>query len=252
MIAEELLNYISENIERGYRPEDLRQALLDAGWEEGDIDAAFEHIHISQTIRKRQQLDSQPTRFFKQRLLAGALTSLMVISLLGFGYIYYQKTDASESRDYSRYTDRLNMDVRLYDTKYEIGEAFQGNFYISYGGEPFSGVVLYSISKEGSSRSAHFTKYGEFQDVDFDDANKKNGLEIKLQPYRFQNASIHSLDEAFDQSGTYTYKLSAFACEEVELATGKSCQDLKAADLINQKPLKTASRDVEVYRSKNK
>lgn len=81
-MEKELINYIKESKEKGFSDEDIKKALLDAGWEEKDIEEAIDFTLQKPKLSKKFPLKS---------VLAGIIIAL-IIGLIGLGvYLYLEE-----------------------------------------------------------------------------------------------------------------------------------------------------------------
>ena len=113
MPAQELLNYIKQTRNQGFPENDIRQALLGAGWDAADVAEAFAVLKPKAQIAKLMgdphgaivPATSHlpvPAGFFAQhgKALTTVLSVLILLPALAYaGYVSYQKiSDKSEEQ----------------------------------------------------------------------------------------------------------------------------------------------------------
>ena len=98
-MAEELINYIRENLAKGVPQDQIRQSLLTSGWKQADIDAAFLQLDappsslppfpIKPPSAQTPPLKvKEPESFFNPKILIAAVTVILLLTA-GGGYYFF-------------------------------------------------------------------------------------------------------------------------------------------------------------------
>lgn len=144
------------------------------------------------------------------------------------------------------------LEIRIPKDKYAVGEEIKGEHYLKYDGEPFRALINYCISKEGTDCMLCSRTRGVLDNIDFDKESRLLNVAVQAaEMYDQRNLTICLKDQVFQESGTYTYTMAVFKCEDVERELGVTecgwrVYDLKEG-LLNMNPIKSTSKTITVY-----
>lgn len=119
---------------------------------------------------------------------------------------------------------------------YEIGEAFAGNYSISYGVAPLESFVLLAYSFNGSDT------VGYVPGVLPAEASSTFGL----RAFRIDASGYAGDLGYFEAEGSYTFELFVYDCLDIEAQVGKSCLEVTGEEALMVVPLVSESAALTV------
>ena len=126
-----------------------------------------------------------------------------------------------------------------------------GDYHMSYIGDSFVGIVLYTFSREGCSEDNYARSRGTISTGSFEDNLAIHKTAFKAFKYNKvgslgSHCSYAAGTDYFFEEGTYTYKLSVYDCSVVENELGISCSDAEPSRVAELIPMKLALKSVVV------
>jgi len=91
MPAKELVDYVVENLSKGYSADEVRAASLAGGWEEGEVNEA---VALATKTAPAPAAQAVPKRNWKKTALVIVIL-LAVAAAVFFGLVYFNIIDAS-------------------------------------------------------------------------------------------------------------------------------------------------------------
>src|SRR3990167_4676583 len=94
-MTEELINYIKENLARGVSQDQIHQTLLNTGWQQADINAAFSQLgipqsplppvsNITQSTQSPPTKPKEPKSFLNPKIII-AVVAIIILLTAGIG-----------------------------------------------------------------------------------------------------------------------------------------------------------------------
>lgn len=211
MINQDLLNYIRDSLSKNFPRDQIRDALIDAGWRLDDINEAFSYL--KETEKSKITINS-PARKKAMALVFAAAVFLFTGSSVFAGYYYYKTIP---ERTVSKMKENLK-DIRSfgYEAKIKFESEGSGTLELnskgaadfsdennikSYSDSSFSASsplisekekISLSLSHKGI-KEAHYLKFsipktgGELPALSFLDLNRLNGKWIKIDSSDLEN-----------------------------------------------------------------
>jgi|SRR3989338_8231699 len=147
--------------------------------------------------------------------------------------------------------DTLELGISLSKNSYEVGEKVEGEFSLSYEGNPFEGVILYTNSRSECNKSYYSVFVGIIETGSFSDGTLSIFREA-LQAFRldkvddYGSCSYVAGTDYFYEEGTYAYGISVYNCSSIENQLNKDCSEAEFSEIVRLIPLKSVSKNVFV------
>lgn len=146
----------------------------------------------------------------------------------------------------------IQLGITLPKTSYEIGEVVSGDYFLSYEGESFKGIVLYTYSRNECNENQYAKALGLISTGSFEDGTLSM-FKTAFQAFRYDKVdgsagycSYMGGTDSFYEEGTYIYTLSVYDCSVVENELEKDCSDADSDELMIIVPIKSVSEEVIV------
>ena len=150
----------------------------------------------------------------------------------------------TEESDYT-----LKLGINLLKDSYEVGETVEGNFSMSYNGESFEGIVLYTYSRADCPEEYYTRIIGTISTGSFDDGTLSI-LRASLQAFKLTKVGSYCSYVAgtdyFYEEDSYGYRISVYNCSTVENELGKDCSDVESSEVAGLTPMKSEFKSVVV------
>lgn len=248
MINQQLLDYIKQQLQQGISREQIKNFLIAKGWSAQDIEEGFNNINTSIPPRQYSNFSTKaPMKIWKI-----ILVSFIGILLVGGGiYFVSQKLfkpveeSSTESSDQLTQEFQLSLDIMTPKDTYKVGEKFTGGKYLlSYNGDPFKAIVLYTKSRKGfEDKSTHSKLAGSIKTGDFD-ANPI--LREALRTFKMDETGFETGKDSFQEAGEYIFTMSVYKCSDIGLKD-EDCTARTPTELIlNFQPLNSVTKIITV------
>jgi hypothetical protein len=152
--------------------------------------------------------------------------------------------------DSGKLSDRvIDLNILTLKESYLVGESLEGSeYFLSYQGEPFEGMVIYGTSLEGLLHTTYSTSEGIIRTGTFNDT---------LSIFKHSMYSLDGIDgnpNPFECDGNYIYSISVYDCEEIntimqttDCGRGGFPPTIQTKDIVSQvDSLKTYSKIIPV------
>jgi hypothetical protein len=153
MVNQQIVQYIEDNLKKGYNVNQVREYLIESGWNSFQVDEAINYIYYGsqpqQTYQPQQQLNIAQL-FDKRKIIISscALVIILVFLLLSYMFFFTEKetTDISKIRELP-----FSYSLDLISEKIQPGDALV--FINTFSGSKTSEVIYPKykvITEEGS------------------------------------------------------------------------------------------------------
>lgn len=133
---------------------------------------------------------------------------------------------------------------------YEVGEIMEGEYHLSYVGEDFDGVVLYTFGRVGLDKEEYVIFRGVIKEGSFKDGTLSI-LRLVLRAFRLNENTWAISTDSFYEKGTYIYEMAVYDCSVIEATLGKDCSDAKRDEIAAITPLESKLKNIIVEGGQN-
>ena len=131
--------------------------------------------------------------------------------------------------------NKLHLKINLKEQVLSINQTLEGgNYDMTYNGNKFYGLLIYSHSKDGLETKHFYVTKSWFENISFSEG-RDNRMDININSFQ-ETENEYKQGVPFNQEGTYIYSMTVFDCYDVEnLLKKNACGASKVEDLPLQK-----------------
>ncbi len=176
MTDQKMIDYINQQIQQGIDKEKIKKTLLDTGWEEKDVNKAFDSLASPDTEPSSPKVEDfvVPSRKSKLPLITAIVLGLALIGSSIYGYFYYFQ---SPEKVMQRMSEKMS-EIKSLEYIGEIKTEFK-----------ISDQAMSSLGIEPGEQSKNVT-------INFSGASDVNDLNNPKAIFRF-DIEANELDQSF-------------------------------------------------------